>query len=528
MSKLCPLALAGPLVLALSSLSAAQCASDDPFAGNHDCASAVAITPGDYLGLRAESSGGNTDFFTFTVPGQEQWAVFMFLDDPTEGEMWVWKNDCQTLVTQSQIYGGTRLLTVANGSTDPVTVYLECLAAPGVACLEYDVRLLVSGQGCPANNHDNDTCATAMFLPAGDHFGFTIDRFSSDHYWTIVEPGHRFYCWDSTNFNYELGLVVRDDCGAVLAENLHPPASFPQVSWTNTGATPVRVTLEVSLPPIFDNDPDCRSYILRVQNWFEDFDDAYEFNNTCGTASPNVIGPQSGLTVELSDQDYYEYDVQPGRRLETSVSYDPTVAEVNLRLVDWNCQELSYAPAAGTGTQSLSWTNTTGLTRSVRAQVTLNGGQMTSGTFYSMDAELMDLPPVGSSFCSPAVVHSEGFSAELACVGSSEIADNDLVLMATQLPSLEWGYFLCSTATGSVQPPGSSGVLCLGGAIGRMNDQVLFSRATGSIVRSADLTMLPTPGGSASVQSGETWCFQAWFRDGNSSNFTDGVSVTFQ
>jgi hypothetical protein len=31
-----------------------------------------------------------------------------------------------------------------------------------------------------------------------------------------------------------------------------------------------------------------------------------------------------------------------------------------------------------------------------------------------------------------------------------------------------------------------------------------------------------------SVLPGETWHFQAWFKDGASSNFTDGLSVLFQ
>ncbi len=43
-----------------------------------------------------------------------------------------------------------------------------------------------------------------------------------------------------------------------------------------------------------------------------------------------------------------------------------------------------------------------------------------------------------------------------------------------------------------------------------------------------DLTALPVnPPGP--VQPGDTWNFQAWYRDvGNTNNFTDAVSVTFQ
>ena len=34
--------------------------------------------------------------------------------------------------------------------------------------------------------------------------------------------------------------------------------------------------------------------------------------------------------------------------------------------------------------------------------------------------------------------------------------------------------------------------------------------------------------GKVAAQAGETWNFQVWFRDGQTSNFTNGVSVQFQ
>ncbi len=44
-----------------------------------------------------------------------------------------------------------------------------------------------------------------------------------------------------------------------------------------------------------------------------------------------------------------------------------------------------------------------------------------------------------------------------------------------------------------------------------------------------DLTSMPQPTGPVSVQPSETWGFLAWYRDvGNTTNFTDAVSVLFQ
>jgi hypothetical protein len=53
----------------------------------------------------------------------------------------------------------------------------------------------------------------------------------------------------------------------------------------------------------------------------------------------------------------------------------------------------------------------------------------------------------------------------------------------------------------------------------------------GEISLALDLSQQPTPTGLVQVQPGETWNFQAWFRDSVggqvTSNFTDGLEVTF-
>ena len=69
--------------------------------------------------------------------------------------------------------------------------------------------------------------------------------------------------------------------------------------------------------------------------------------------------------------------------------------------------------------------------------------------------------------------------------------------------------------------------------MGRYNrpGQIISSGPTGSILFPIDLTAIPTPTGLVPALSGETWNFQAWYRDVNptaTSNFTDAVSVTFR
>ena len=143
---------------------------------------------------------------------------------------------------------------------------------------------------------------------------------------------------------------------------------------------------------------------------------------------------------------------------------------------------------------------------------------------------------LGASYCSPSVVNSAGLSATIIAEGSDVAADNDVTLTASDLPANQFGYFLNSQQQGFVpMPGGSQGNICLSGGIGRYNPAagypVVSSGAGGSIVLSLDLSSTPTPAGTAGVVAGETWNFQCWYRDLNPmpvSNFTDGVSVTFQ
>jgi len=119
--------------------------------------------------------------------------------------------------------------------------------------------------------------------------------------------------------------------------------------------------------------------------------------------------------------------------------------------------------------------------------------------------------------------------------GSLTLADNNMSLVAASLPSNSFGFYLTSQVQGFIQNPGGSqGNLCLSGSIGRYvgPGQILNSGAGGTFTLGIDLTQMPTPTGLVAAQAGETWNFTTWYRDavGGSatSNFTDGVEVTFQ
>ena len=135
--------------------------------------------------------------------------------------------------------------------------------------------------------------------------------------------------------------------------------------------------------------------------------------------------------------------------------------------------------------------------------------------------------PLGETYCSPAVANSSGLPGVMTVSGSDVVADDDLELVATQLPTApNIGYFIMGTGQNTFVPPGSSGPICVSPGILRYLPPVQnTSELDGGFARAVG-TSGPI---SASITPGSTWNFQAWHRDGmDPSNLTDAVSVTFQ
>ncbi|MCA9000501.1 MAG: hypothetical protein KDB61_01165, partial [Planctomycetes bacterium] len=152
------------------------------------------------------------------------------------------------------------------------------------------------------------------------------------------------------------------------------------------------------------------------------------------------------------------------------------------------------------------------------------------------DVEGTNLGPsagfIGTRYCSPALPNSSMFPSFINAYGSENAALNNVTLSATLMAYNQFGIFLNGTAQGSVVPAGSQGNLCVSGALGRYNrmGEIFYTGQTGSGSLTLDLTNTPTNSGTVSILSGQTWTFQAWFRDnnpGSTSNFSDAVSVTF-
>lgn len=141
---------------------------------------------------------------------------------------------------------------------------------------------------------------------------------------------------------------------------------------------------------------------------------------------------------------------------------------------------------------------------------------------------------LGQTYCT-GFANSTGATGTLSVIGSRFVADNNITLLARQLPLSALAYFVTSRNPGpGTTPPNSVGNLCLGGPNGRYvgPGQLRFTGATGTAQLRIDLSITPTPTGLVQVLAGETWHFQCWHRDSvagsATSNLTSAVRLRFQ
>ncbi|MEM6568156.1 MAG: VCBS repeat-containing protein [Planctomycetota bacterium] len=142
--------------------------------------------------------------------------------------------------------------------------------------------------------------------------------------------------------------------------------------------------------------------------------------------------------------------------------------------------------------------------------------------------------PIGDLICGGAVPNSTGRKGELSAFGSRIVGENDIRLVANELPAGALTLFLTSR-TGAFTPMfgGGVGLLCLSGDIGRFDlaGQFTFASPEGRSELILDLASFPQPTGLVQVVAGDTWAFQAWHRDAldgaATSNLTQGVALLF-
>lgn len=133
---------------------------------------------------------------------------------------------------------------------------------------------------------------------------------------------------------------------------------------------------------------------------------------------------------------------------------------------------------------------------------------------------------VSAPTCVPPAPNSAGSLGACWVEGTALIVYDDLVLHATDLPPSQFGFFILGTEEASI--PLSSGTVCLTGSIGRLLQSLANTGVQGTLEHPLDLQSLPIGSPNRPAMSGETFHFQAWYRDtapAGSFNLTGGAKV---
>lgn len=136
----------------------------------------------------------------------------------------------------------------------------------------------------------------------------------------------------------------------------------------------------------------------------------------------------------------------------------------------------------------------------------------------------LDVCPAPTLACDgePNSVSASG--ASLAFVGSQSLAMNAASLAAGDLPPSTPYLPILGMQPASI--PLGMGVLCIGSPLFRLTPGFASAGGQGTIVLD-----LPTPAPGATIQSGESWLFQVWYRDtvggASTSNLSNAIAVPF-
>jgi hypothetical protein len=392
---------------------------------------------------------------------------------------------------------------------------------------------------------DNDTCATALAVAMPFvQSALWVHRHDPDLFQVTVLPGYELranlQCDDDQG---DVDLVIYEPgaaCGDLWVHfrSSQTYTDYEAIAWLNNTGAPKVLIVQVQMWR--GSIPFCNRYDLSLTALVPPLvcdetvlDDLLEDNDTCATATALPLGTTADLWVSNADSDHYSVSIPAGATLDVRIEFTHSTADVDLWLYD-----TSQSCGTGTGelarsisvsdTEHIVWQNTASAPRDVIVHVDVFSWSACNA--YDLVATIGGVG-LGTNYCT-ATPNTTGMAGRMSARGTDLVGANDFTLEARQLTPNSVGSFVCSRASGSTPNVGGGvGTLCLGGDIGRFYS-VVPTGSLGRIEYSPDLSQLPQSGGSVSAAIGETWHFQAWYRDqaGSqaTSNLTDGLAVTFR
>ncbi|MEM9799532.1 MAG: hypothetical protein AAGA20_04335 [Planctomycetota bacterium] len=375
----------------------------------------------------------------------------------------------------------------------------------------------------------NDDCASAITLFASRALGLLAESGDDDYYRFVLRPGEvaTAVCrFDPQIADLDLELYDAS-CSTLLATG-EESDDGETIEYLLCGSAPVDLVLRV--PALAGG---CANYDLVVERApFED--DAFEDNDACGQPALGGVTTftTGALVVSECDPDVFSLRLDDLREVQVDVLFDADEANVQVRLIDPNCQTVLATGAPTPDGVAVRYFNVSGTTTMVLAEVTASGGKGFAD--YSLSACYSVGDVVGFQACA-GVPNSTGVPATMCARGSEVASDGFLLFYAVDLPPLAFGYFITSLDTEfRANPGGATGNLCLAATgIGRYSYDVLQTSQNNAVFYRPDLDQTPSPTTFLSVMAGERRYWQFWYRDtdgagGTTSNFASAVGVTFQ
>ncbi len=327
-----------------------------------------------------------------------------------------------------------------------------------------------------------------------------------------------------------------------------------QIDWAGQGPGKVRVHSGVDLSPLWTNTgvADGDSYGSAVLGGEDLNGDGVPDVIACATSSHDAgsdyVRVLSGVDGSLIREEVLPADIQYGDVwLRVGLEFIPdmdgdgvadyVIGGAGHSLSSVNGTVEYRSGATGAWIQSTSGGPGYGITLRATHDWNGDGGRdlliiQDSWDFALSDGyEVRRLGEIGTPYCA-VTANSTGAIGRLRAWGEAEASASLLTLVADQLPTNEFGFYLMGQVQAAT--PIAQGVLCITNPIVRLDvgpGSVLNSGPGGVVERTVDLTSLPQ---GIVIQPGDIWNFQLWHRDfdvvttTNSMNFSPGLEVAFQ
>jgi hypothetical protein len=542
------LALTSFALAALVAPGAAMQCPPDGFEPNDTCAQSAAAALGTHANLTLEAGG--QDFFRVQVPAGwrlEARVQFAVPDPGFFGVFQLFRDDgspdpCSAMNAQLAFdlmeLGQTDFLLAWSASSNAATSFIVGLDSVVGGCASYTLGLTAFPDPCAQLTPDafepNDGCATPAALGNGVFANLNVGVGDLDYYSVSVATGELVTIEVSgldagevlDVWAWEAGATCGDLQQLSAGTALNGPGSAPVFLFNPSGPATSFVVAAVPRPNQGAQTGFCFSYSLKVISEFDPCGvasgDPFEPNEDCA-AAPLLPSSQTGLSIaQALDQDWYTVDVPAHSTLRLLSTSAKGVQRPMMLFSGCNGNPdflMSSHPVYFNldPRHFLQWTNSSALPVSTKLLIVRPVGTLFCDV-YDLDLETT----LGTPFCNVAQ-NSTGEAARLSASGSTTPGVGLLTLTAGPVPAQKPGLAIMSPNT---KPPTvfGHGFLCLGAPIVRYP---VTTTGGGTLVTTLDWT-----GQSALIQAGQTWAFQAWFRDpdagGAGFNLSEGLRLDFQ